>query len=324
VVAFAKAHAKELDGPWADLRGIVQVLPGRDTGTAWALRYDGEVFRTSADGTLERFDGLTPPPAPVSCAYPHLRVTATTVAVQYPYGRIGFDHYNADVPNVIYLFDAAKKCWTLLAASDGPIEMGNETDNGNALAARYVAKHYPPLPGGMVRECSSQGYVFHWFEGEILVHVDRKTYRLIDLSAEIGKLAGRDSPAHLYRADRIEIAKPLLMSDCGLWQFDPVEGTVTRVPLGLTDENVMTLFMPENLYGKRADGTMLIGVAPQQGGEIFIVDPATAKVTPTHGYCGLGPVDWFAVRRENWKNQDPQAAVHAQYLAHIAGKKDHP
>ena len=72
------------------------------------------------------------------------------------------------------------------------------------------------------------------------------------------------------------------------------------------------------LYGHRLDGTFLVGVAPQQGGRVFVVDPATRAVKPTDGYCGLGPVDWYAARKDDWRSHDPQAAIHALYLARLA------
>ena len=150
--------------------------------------------------------------------------------------------------------------------------------------------------------------------------MDRRSKKLTDLSVEIGRLAGLTRSAHIYRIERPGQPQ-LLFTDSGLWNFDQSTGKLNRVPLGIKDENKMICSMPESLYGHRDDGSFLVGIAPQQGGEVFIVDPKTWKIQTTNGFCGFGPADWFGTRGEDWQKRDPQPAIHAQYLARLGAPK---
>lgn len=206
------------------------------------------------------------------------------------------------------------------AEFEGPIDLGDPDRHQRAdtLAVRAVAAGgRPPLAGEGPRDFVRAG-AFRWFEGDVLIHVHLPTGRVTDLSREVGRLAGRDAPARLFQVDRHTDLQPILFNDCGLWAFDVLTAKLERAPLGLPDENVMTCPLPEALYGRRPDGALLVGVAPQQGGQVFVLDPATRAVKPTEGYCGLGPVDWYAARRDDWRSHDPQAAIHALYLARLA------
>lgn len=339
---FAAANKDKLAGPWKDLQGLVAVMasPGRaGAGPTWVLRYDGAVFRVDPDGTVVRPPGLPPPPAPMSIAYRHLRVNDQTVAVAFPYGRSNLEQPSDSCPDLVYYYDPADGRWVEPADYDGPIEIGDERDTERARAARLVAKAYRPLPGafpqarGTNREYFEADWRYVGFEGDVLVYVD-PTWKgaATDLSALIGQRAGRNGPARVYPMD--PVTPPgvafvpgsgdglrLVYSECGLWAFDPKgvgPDRLRRVPLGLKDENVMVSALPTSLYGVRADGKTLVGVAPQQGGQVFAVDPSTLAVTPTEGFCGLGPDDFYARRRFRWRYQDPQPAVHATYLARLA------
>jgi hypothetical protein len=131
------------------------------------------------------------------------------------------------------------------------------------------------------------------FEDDIFVYVDAKSGRALDCSAEIGRQAGRGKPAKVYAIDGNVRPQQVLFSDAGAWLLDTAKMRVSRIRLGLKDENVMTCSLPPQFWGRPKD-FIYVGVAPQQGGQLFKVDAQTFKASPTGGYCGVGPDDWFA------------------------------
>lgn len=324
VVAFAAAHKAELAGPWKELRGVVRVTPRPSDGSTWALRFDGEVFRVGKDGTVKRFDGLPAIlPAPVTVGYDHLSPKPDHVAVLYPWGRGHVTESNGELPDAVYLLDESAGRWVPAEQWKKPIGPDRRSAVTRGLLAGQVARDYSPPaddlgPAPTPRMSTRPRPEQLWFEGDVLLYVDPKTGKATDLSAAVGKAAGRDRPARVYRPASPVDKTYLLLSDCGAWTFDPAGGAVRRVPLGLADENVMACRLREPNYPRPPAGKAWVGVAPQQGGQIFLVDVKAGTADPRPGgFNGLGPEDWYADRKEQWHVVDPQPALYAWLLGRV-------
>lgn len=317
VIAFCKQNAGKLTGAWKELQGAVQMTPADKR--IWVMRYDGQVFCVEGNLTVKHYEGLVVPPAPVSAVYSHFTLRPGGVAVLYPYGRTDPSvSGRRDRVMVLVLGENPQK-WVPMLDWDGPSDFKERGEVVRAMADRLVGKSYPALPGGTLRDYSRVGNDLMWYEGDILVHVQIAAQKVRDIGAEIGRLAGRDRPVRVYLPEERFDTRWVLFSDCGVWAFDTRDGSLGRIPLGLKDENIITCALPRQQFGKNGDNTF-IGVSPQQGGQIFIFDPRTKKVTPTKGYCGLGPNDWYAVQSQRWYVADPQEVIHSQYLARLAKK----
>jgi hypothetical protein len=307
VADFAKTHET--------VKGIIQVVSDAARNSTWALRWDGHVFEITQDNRVEEYPGLDSPPAPLSVGFEHLRVTGTNVAVRFPHGRSEYGtawNYAADVP---LLFDAKARRWEPLTAYDGELNVGGQPEeNIDALAMREVAKNHPLEAGRMPRRFKQFGAGGRWFEDDIFIYVDGKSGRVLDCSAEIGRQSGRGKPAKVYAIDGNVRPRQVLFSDAGAWLLETAEMRISRITLGVKDENVITCSLPAQLWGKPKDA-VYVGVAPQDGGELFKVDAKTFKASPTGGYCGVGPDDWFAHTGDLSGGGDAlQDALHRRYL----------
>jgi hypothetical protein len=150
--------------------------------------------------------------------------------------------------------------------------------------------------------------------------VDGKSGRVLDCSAEIGRQSGRSKPAKVYAIDGNVRPQQVLLSDAGAWLLETAEMRISRITLGVKDENVMTCSLPAQLWGRPKD-FIYVGVAPQDGGELFKVNAKTFKASPTGGYCGVGPDDWFAHTGDlRGGGEALQDVLHRRYLDRNAPK----
>jgi hypothetical protein len=286
VADFAKTHAA--------IEGIIQVASDAARHTTWALRWDGHVFRITQDNKVEEFPGLDPPPAPLTVGFEHLRVTANSVAVRFPHGRREYGGTHTDTADVPYVFDANALRWQPVTSYEGELDIGGQPEeNIDALAMREVAKNHPLEAGRSPRRFIRNGNGGRRFEDDIFIYVDGKSGRVLDCSAEIGRQSGRGKPAKVYAIDGNVRPRQVLFSDAGAWLLDTAKMHIARITLGVKDENVMTCSLPGQFWGRPKD-FIYVGVAPQEGGQLFKVDAKTFKASPTGGYCGVGPDDWFA------------------------------
>jgi hypothetical protein len=307
VADFTKAHQ--------EVKGIIQAAGDTARNSTWALRWDGHVFQITSDDKVEEYPGLDPPPAPLTVGFEHLRVTGKSVAVRFPHGRSAFGSARNEVADVPYVFDAKARRWQPVTLSPGDWDVGGQPEeNIDALAMREVAKNHPLETGRLPRRFVENGAGGRWFEGDIFVYVDGKSRRVLDCSAEIGRQSGRGKPARVYAIDGDVRPRQVLFSDAGAWLLDTIKMQISRIPLGLKDENVMTCSLPAQLWGRPKD-CIYVGVAPQDGGELFKVDARTFKASPTGGYCGVGPDDWFAHTGDlRGGGEALQDALHQRYL----------
>jgi hypothetical protein len=286
VADFARTHGS--------VKGMIQVASDTARHATWALRWDGHVFQITQDNKVEEYPGLDPPPSPLTVGFEHLRVTAKSVAVRFPHGRTEYGGPNTDTEDVPYVFDAKARRWVPVTAYEGDFDIGGEAEETlDALAVREVAKNHPLEAGRSPRRFIRNGNGGRRFEDDIFVYVDAKSGRVLDCSAEIGRQSGRGKPAKVYAIDGKVRPQQILFSDAGAWLLDTAKMRISRITLGLKDENVMTCLPPPQFWGRPKD-FIYVGVAPQQGGQLFKVDAKTFKATLTGGYCGVGPDDWFA------------------------------
>ncbi|MDB5321518.1 MAG: hypothetical protein JWN40_3149, partial [Phycisphaerales bacterium] len=313
VADFAKTHET--------IKGMIQVASDTAHNTIWALRWDGHVFQITQDNKMEEYPGLDPLPAPLTVGFEHLRVTAKNVAVRFPHGRSEYGTAFSHAAEVPYVFDFKALRWQPVTACEGELDIGGQPEeNVDALAMRETAKHHPLEAGRMPRRFKYIGGAGRWFEDDIFVYVDGKSGRVLDCSAEIGRQTGRGKPAKVYAIDGDIRPQQVLFSDAGAWLLETAEMRISRIPLGLKDENVMTCSLPGRLWGQSKD-YVYVGVAPQDGGELFKVDTKTFKATPTGGYCGLGPDDWFARASDLRGGGDAlQDVIHQRYVERKAAK----
>lgn len=320
-IEFGKAHAKELDGKWKDLRGFVEVLKLADRGETWVLRYDGRLFVIGKDGTARAFPAIPEPPSAVSLSGAHLRAGKGGVAVLFRYGHREFGALHPDVRAEGYFADASHMKISPISELKSPIAEQPDREMRSLMTRAAVERAHGPTADGLPRASMDIGFGYLYYEGDVLVYLGQDAREPVNLSLEIGRLAGIDGPAEVYMPNVRDRRFNLIYSNCGLWQFDTTTAKLARIRLGLDDENVITCLMPEKIYGTPADGKTAVGVAPQQGGAIVLVDPATAKVTATNGFNGLGPNDWYAAHLLWQHVNDHQSAIHAAYLERVAKKR---
>jgi len=300
---FLRANRQKLEGDWACLRGVTQVYDGRAKGSFWAVRYDGRTFHVDPDGRIRELPGLAPGEI-------HRPICGDSILVQ-PNGII----YSRR--SQIYLLDEEAGRWVPTFAS--PNRVGGYEDKltgpTGPVVLRYALKEYPAHGPGreiMRRIPLYGGWLAYEFNGDLTIAVHPETLKLIDLSREIGRLAGKDAPAAIYWLQHKDHpGATMIPTDCGLWRMD-AEGKLSRWAMPLKDPNVMVSI----LNWPKREGKYYVGVAPQQGGQIFELDIPTGKMTLTAGFNGLGPDDsyhWFMDDRREKRFVPCEYAVQRLY-----------
>jgi hypothetical protein len=301
VVEFARRNGSRLQTDWAELRGLIQVLPGLEANTTWVLRWDGAVIFVDADGKLHHYPGLPKPPAPLKASGQYLWVDRQTKSVtcEFPYpGLVGFTRRGVVTPSPLYVLDPATSRWVNTYETDCGVRPTSPSWPASPAAARaavmrYVNQTYPTPAGQVSRryaEVFGAGSTFH-FEGDLQVAADPRELAITDYSAEVAKVAGLDRPARVYDVGLTPMTPmTLVLTEVGLFA-ETRSGNLRRVELpGLKNPNVHVCWLDPQLYPRRG---RLLGVAPQDGGQVYEID-AEGVATPTPGYCGQGPADWFA------------------------------
>jgi hypothetical protein len=316
VAAFAQKHEKELAESWKDLRGLIDVLTVR--GTTWALRWDGHVFRVGEAGEVREFPGLPPSPAPLTVAFAHLRVSGRNLACRFPYGRRRVDYLADPIIDVPHVLDDNAGRWLAADAHEGEMEIGGRPEElVDALAMREVSKHHKPEATRPPRQFQRWQTAGRWFEDNLFAWVDTATGRAVDCGADIERRANLGRSVEVYQPQFADEHKEkiVLFTDAGAWTLDTKTLAISRIKLGLGDENVVTCSLPSQIYPK-PKGAVLIGTLPQAGGQIVRVDATTFGSQPTNGFCGLGPLDWFSAAGTSAYDETYQDAVHRFYSLH--------
>ena len=321
-IEFASENAKRLAGDWSALRGAIQIIDGVEPGTTWAVRWDGAVLFIDAAGAAHEYAGLPPSPVPMRALRHYLtvgRTSAMFVPEREPFSMFG--GWNCQRP--CYVLDRAAGKWVDACETEvelDPTIPGGKVEAARAAMFRYVNKTYP-LPGGEKRWFVENSPGSMWFEGNLRIDCDRMNLAITDMSAEVGELAGLHGPAEIYQLGRHPSGRgPLIYTNVGL--FTRGLRGLERVELpGLKNQNVHMVEMDHERYDGVDYGGTLIGVAPQDGGQVFVMDDDGA-LHPTRGFCGLGPNDWFANQFcRSTKAQPPVGEViHRLYLER--GKKN--
>jgi len=298
-VEFLSANARRLETDWSVLKGVIQVYDAAAEGSRWAVRYDGRTFHVGPDGKLREFPGLTPGEVHRSICGDCIRSFGTGTV----YVRRG----------QIYLLDEKAGRWIKTHTSPARVPAYGFCfdDATGPVVLRHAMKHYPLADGGRelkFREAAPGGWRLYHFNGDRVLAVRRGTREVVDLGRRIGRQAGLARPAAVYRI-WVRGPKPLIPTDAGLWTMEAA-GKLSRIDLGLREPNVMVSVLS---WPKR-EGRRYVGVAPQQGGQVFEIDLATYKATLTEGYCGMGPADsyhWFMHDRHEKRFVPGERAVQA-------------
>lgn len=319
---FAAKHRDELAGKWKELAGFIQVVHSGDK-TTWVLRYDGAVFRIDADGTLAALPPLPPVPAPLTVGFTHLTPREKGVFAIWRYPRRNAATDNLRVADPVFCTDASQKRWLPLAQWDGKYDFKSSYALNRAIALARADRDHP-LADGRPHELADGQTPLFICEGDLAYARNQKTQELTDLSVEIARLAGRKEPARIYAPGGLVGPLRLIFSDCGLWRFNQDTWELTRVKLGLPDENVMTVQMAGDHYTTRKDGFQMIGVVPQQGGQMFLVSPTTGESEPVKAFCGVGPKDWYGYAYSRNFADEMSSHIHALYLARLKQRKEEP
>jgi hypothetical protein len=314
---FAAKHKDELSGKWKDLAGFIQVTKSKDN-VIWVMRFDGAVFRIDADGTLNAMPKLPPSPSLLTVGFANLVPRDKGVIVVLPQPRKEAGSSDLMVSDVVVLSDLSQTKWLPLSEWDGKYDFTADHYGLNRSIVLSIVDRDHPLPGGehhFFEDVFSPMFVC---DGDIVYARNSKTRQMFDLSAEIAKLAGRKEAARVYAPGGADGEWRLIFSDCGLWTFNQETFELRRIKLGLPDENVMTVQLPADKYAAKKPGYQMVGVAPQQGGEMFLVSPKTGEIEKVKGFCGLGPRDYYA-QELNRRFVDHMAPViHSIYLQRLA------
>ncbi|MHC4715525.1 MAG: PDZ domain-containing protein [Planctomycetota bacterium] len=277
---FLRANRRRLEGDWVRLNGVTQVYDGRERGSFWAVRYDGRTFYIDPAGRIREIPGLAPGEV-------HRSICGDSI-LSYDTGTMYVRR------SQIYLLDEKAGRWVPTFASPNRVP-GYEhklNDVTGPVVLRYILEHYPVSGPGreMMRRINLHGdWRAYEFNGDLTIAVHPETLKLIDLSREIGRLAGRKRPAAIYWLQHKDHpGATMIPTDCGLWRMD-AEGGLSRWAMPLKDPNVMVSILT---WPKRK-GKYYVGVAPQQGGRVFELDIPTGRMSPTKGFNGLGPDDSF-------------------------------
>jgi hypothetical protein len=313
---FAEKHKTELAGPWKELSGFIQVVRSGDN-TLWVMRYDGAVFRIGPDGTLAAMPRLPIAPSPLVVGFAHLVPRAQGVFVLLPYPRKDLATTDSRVSAITFCSDASQKQWTPLSAWDGKYDFKPTNPLNRAIVLARADRDHP-LPGPQPRMIMESASPMLVCEGDVVYARHPKTQALTDLCTEIAKLAGRKEPAHVYGPGPPDGTQRLIFSDCGLWTLNMDTLELRRVKLGLPDENVMTVALEADKYTAQKAGYSMVGVAPQQGGQMFLVSAKTGECEAVPGFCGIGPKDSYAYEQSRRFADDPLPLIHARYLERLA------
>lgn len=316
VADFAAAHHQELQGPWKSLKGMIQIAQAGD-GSHWAMRFDGAVIGVSANGELKELPGLPlPPPSPVTVLHEHVVPREKGVVVIYPFNRTTPRSQHFYTHAMACFLNETQQRWTGPEGWDGKWDFAANPNITAAIVGARADKDHP-REGKDRRRLLNVLDTLYWCDGDILYYQDSKTHALTDLNVEIARLAGRKEPVHVYAPSRPIGAWHVLFTDCGAWRFNRETAELKRLDLALANPDVMTCDLPENAYFDRPDDRVVVAVAPQQGGEMFLVKPVTGTVEKVDGFNGIGPADWFAREHLSWHALDPQAEIDAQFRQRI-------
>src|SRR2546421_10229173 len=207
-----------------------------------------------------------------------------------------FGGWKTQIP--CYVLDRSAGKWVNACESEIEFDAtipGARVEAARAAVFRYVNKTYP-LPGGETRWFVENSPGSMWFEGNLRIDCNSLNLAITDLSAEVGEFAGLHGPAEVYELGRHPSGRgPLIFTNVGLFTRG-LRGLIERVELpGLKSQAVHMVEMNHDHYDGVDYGGKLIGVAPQDGGQGFVMD-ADGALHPTKGFCGLGPKDWFATQ----------------------------
>jgi hypothetical protein len=324
-IEFATQNAKRLQTDWSDLRGMLQVRDGGEKDTHWVLRWDGAVLFVDAAGKVRQYPGLPPPAMPLRATETYLIVGERSVWCRFPYPQLESPVvFNMHIPNPPYVLDTRAGRWINAYTTDVDVDwgMGGRREALAVAVMRYVNKTYPLPAGEAPRRYMLKNDGDFWLEGNLRVRCSPSTGEITDLSAEVGKAAGLSRPAEIYDIGGDRSGLILVLSDVGLFQMDRDE--VRRVELpGLKEQNVHLCYMDFQAYYGFQHAGRLIGVAPQDGGQVFELMP-DRTVRATTGFCGLGPQDWFASEftLARWGSSLALAdLIQGIYLKRVAGEQ---
>ena len=167
----------------------------------------------------------------------------------------------------------------------------------------------------LVRRVPAGAWQCYQIQGNraLAVRVDGQAERVMDLNAEIARLAKRDKPVPIYRCWPGPSDTLMIPTDAGLWRMG-ADGQLANVPLGLPDERVMVCLMD---YPK-TPGKIYVGVAPQQGGQMVELDDKTLQPRLTGGFCGVGPDDSYASKADLSRPLACMYAIQSLYEKRLA------
>jgi hypothetical protein len=285
---------------WAALEPpLTQVVRVEEVGGAtWAARHDGRLFRIDGDGKAREFAGLPPPSRVPSALRPRLAATRGRTTLCLPGPRAADRQSYGE----FYVLDEAAGRWvdaTALPADAELLEFADAHATATLALLRHADKAYP-LTDGLRRRFhawrAADAHTLCWLEGNTLLVRDARTGAVRDLGDEIATAAKRLKRVDVYAVPPAEEGRLWIPTSAGLWRLDLAEGGLSRIPLGLKDEDVpvVPLTEPQRVA---PPGARLFGVAPQHGGQVVAVDVTSGAATATGGFCGLGPDDWFGVHR---------------------------
>ena len=131
------------------------------------------------------------------------------------------------------------------------------------------------------------------FNGDIVLLAGPTANRVRDLGLEIAALAGRKDRLAVYRPKQAG-ERLVIPTEAGLWVMDS-RGKIARADPALKDDSKVMVILPWPV----SKGKLYVGIAPQQGGQVFEMDEQTGRFTLTEGYCGIGPEDAFSYMQAN-------------------------
>jgi len=302
---FLEANAERFGKDWKSLRGVVQVFPAKEEGMCWAARYDGHVFHVDVAGKIREFPGLPP-------GVPHLPVGRDQIKT-FPTGTVYFRRRQ------VYLFDEQAERWipTYTSPCKKWIRVWEWKQPALPELLRYIMREFPLEDRQVVHRVQERAG-WHWYilRGDVALAVNGKTGKIVNVSKEIARAAGRDKPVAVYRIGGWTQKKTLVPTEIGLWIMDDV-GKVRQFKLPLKDQNVMVSLMT----WPTRKGAKYVGVAPQQGGHVIKIDGKTGTATLTGGYYGKGPDDSFAQTNVRTNTVYCEWAIQKLYEKRLAREK---
>ena len=145
-------------------------------------------------------------------------------------------------------------------------------------ALRYVADAYPADGPGPTRlTFDANGFRTYNFNHHIALAVNSKTYEVIDLGREIGRRRAWGRTPRSTESGRMRTSPPQAglsppTRACGCWKI-PASSVAST--FGLKNPNVI---VTQLRYPERQVDAACFGVAPQDGGQVFMYDVKTRQV----------------------------------------------